>query len=222
MSSLSKKVVMALTGVFLFIFVLGHLLGNLQIFLGLDWLNSYAKHLMEWPLVLWPMRVLLLAALVIHMSLAIRLSIENKKARPIGYAKMATVQASFASRTMLLSGFAIFFFILFHLLHFTFGRVHPQYFHLVDAQGRHDVYSMVILSFRDPWIVLSYLAGVTFLALHLSHGLSSFLQTLGLLGENNLRCARRFAKCTALLIFLGYSSIAVCSFIGLLKPAQGL
>ncbi len=222
MSSLSKKYVMALTGVMLFGFVLAHLLGNLQIFLGAQWLNDYAKHLAELPLVLWPARAILLAVLIVHMFLAIRLSVENKNARPIAYDQSATVRASFASRTMLLSGFAIFFFIIFHLLHFTFGKTHPQFYSLVTSDGHHDVYSMVILSFRDPWVAVSYVCAVAFLALHLSHGLSSFLQSLGLLNEKNLPCARKAAKIAALLIFLGYSSMPICSILGILKPTQGL
>ncbi len=222
MSSLSKKYVMALTGLVLFGFVVAHLLGNLTIFLGADWLNSYAKHLMELPALLWPARAVLLLALIMHMALAIRLSIENRKARPIGYAKSATVQASLASRTMLLSGFAIFFFIIFHLLHFTFGKVYPQFHSFVTADGHHDVYSMVIMSFRDKWISLSYVAAMLFLSLHLSHGLYSFPQSLGLLSEKNLPCARKFAKVAALFIFLAYISIPVCSWIGWLKPLQGL
>ena len=104
---------MALTGLVLFGFVVAHLLGNLTIFLGADWLNGYAEHLEELPIVLWPARAILLSALIAHMVIAIRLTIENKKARPIGYAKDATVQASLASRTRLVSGLAIYFFIIF-------------------------------------------------------------------------------------------------------------
>lgn len=222
MSSLSKKYVMALTGLMLFGFVVAHLLGNLTIFLGADWLNSYAKHLMELPALLWPARVILLATLITHMGIAIRLAAENRKARPIGYAKGATVQASLASRTMLLSGLAIFFFIIFHLLHFTFGQIYPEFYRFVTADGHHDVYSMVIMGFRDKWISLSYIVAIFFLALHLSHGLYSFPQSLGLLSEKNLPCARKFAKCGALFIFLGYISIPVCAWVGWLKPLQGL
>jgi succinate dehydrogenase / fumarate reductase cytochrome b subunit len=222
MSSLSKKYVMALTGLVLFGFVVAHLLGNLTIFLGADWLNAYAEHLEELPIVLWPARAILLSALIAHMVIAIRLTIENKKARPIGYTKDATVQASLASRTMLLSGFAIFFFIIFHLLHFTFNKIHPEFSRFLTTEGHEDVYSMVILSFRDKWISLSYIAALSFLALHLSHGLSSFPQSLGLLSEKNLPCARKFAKAAALLIFLAYVSIPVCAWVGWLKPLQGL
>ncbi len=222
MSSLSKKYVMALTGLMLFGFVVAHLLGNLTIFLGADWLNGYAEHLEELPIVLWPARVILLSALITHMAIAVRLTVENRKARPIGYAKGATVQASLASRTMLLSGLAIFFFIIFHLLHFTFGKIHPEFCHYLTAEGHEDVYSMVILSFRDKWIALSYITALFFLSLHLSHGLSSFPQSLGLLSEKNLPCARKFAKVAALLIFLAYISIPVCSWVGWLKPLQGL
>ncbi len=222
MSSLSKKYVMALTGLILFGFVVAHLLGNLTIFLGADWLNGYAQHLVELPALLWPARAVLLSALILHMVIAIRLTVENRKARPIGYAKGATVQASLASRTMLFTGFATFFFIIFHLLHFTFGKVHPEFYNFVNVEGHHDVYSMVIMGFRDKWISLSYIVAIFFFALHLSHGLYSFPQSLGLLSEKNLPCARRFAKAAALLIFLAYISIPVCAWVGWLQPLRGL
>ena len=213
---------MAVTGLFLLVFVVGHLAGNLQIFLGSEWLNAYAEHLLELPFILWPARVLLLAALVIHMVISIRLSVENRRARPVAYASKATVQASLASRTMLISGFMIFFFVLFHLFHFTFGKVHPEYFNLYDAKGRHDVYSMVIWGFSSPWIAVSYLLAMFFLMAHLSHGASSFLQTLGLVKEQSLPLVKKIGLIFSILIFVGYTSIPLACCFGWLKPLQGV
>ncbi len=204
-----------------FFFVVGHLLGNLQIFLGADWLNAYAKHLMEWPLLLWPMRVILAICLVAHMTMGVRLAIENKAARPVPYGAKATVRASLASRTMLFSGLAISFFILFHLAHFTLGKIHPEHFHLTDALGRHDVYSMVILSFRHVWTSFFYILAVFFLSLHLSHGASSIFQSLGLMSEKCRPLADRVAAVLSIFLFIGYASIPLASWFGWIRPLGG-
>jgi succinate dehydrogenase / fumarate reductase cytochrome b subunit len=221
MTSLNKKFLMALTGVFLLVFVVGHLLGNLLIFLGADWMNGYAEHLKELPLLLWPVRVVLLLALCVHMATGITLALENRAARPVPYAKSATVQASIMSRTMVFLGLAVFFFIVFHLLHFTFGAIQPQFSHLTDAKGRDDVYSMVILSFQNGPISGAYFLAMFFLAAHLSHGASSFLQTLGLLNETSLPKAKLFAYFFACVIFTGYVSIPAGALLGWLSPLQG-
>ena len=220
MSSLNKKFVMAVTGMFLMAFVMAHLLGNLQIFLGPEWMNGYAEHLQELPLLLWPARVFLLLTLCVHMTTGIVLAVQNRAARPVRYAKSATLQASPASRTMVFSGLAIFFFVVFHLLHFTFGQIQPEIFPLVDAKGRHDVYSMVILGFRDPWIVSCYLLAMFFLTAHLSHGASSFLQSLGLLSESALPKAKKAGWGLAILVFIGYTSIPLAVLLGWLSPLQ--
>jgi len=220
-SSLGKKYWMAVTGAFLMFFVVAHLLGNLQMFLGPDWMNGYAEHLEESPLLLWPMRVLLGCALVLHMVLGLWLGVENARSRPKRYAVNATVQASLTSRMMVFLGLAIFCFIIFHLLHFTFDLVNPAITDYKDAKGRNDVYSMVVLAFQDPRIVGIYLVAIFFLSAHLRHGGYSFLQSLGLLRESQLPKAKVFALLFAILIFLGYGSIAVASYTGYLKPLNG-
>ena len=217
-SSLGKKYVMAVTGIFLSLFVVAHLLGNLQIFLGAEALNSYAEHLEELPMLLWPARVILLSALVLHIVTAVCLAVENKKARPIPYGHQNTVQASYASLTMFSSGILVLAFIIFHLLHFTFGVTHPQFSALVDAKGREDVYSMVILSFQDLKVAGSYMAAMALLALHLSHGFSSLFQTLGL---NNAQMKNRLLSAgnvLGALIFIGYCSIPVACLLRWLTP----
>lgn len=212
---------MAVTGIFLLVFVVAHLLGNLQIFLGPDWMNGYSKHLEELPLALWPARVFLLVTLCVHMGTGIALAFQNRAARPVLYARSGTVQASAASRTMVFSGLAIFFFVIFHLLHFTFDAVQPQFTHFTDAKGRQDVYSMVILSFQNGPIAATYLLAMLFLMAHLSHGAASFLQTLGLLRESSLPKAKIFARLFALAVFVGYTSIPASAYVGWLKPLHG-
>ncbi len=220
-SSLGKKYWMALTGAFLMFFVVAHLLGNLQLFLGPEWMNSYAEHLEELPLLLWPMRALLALALVVHMITGIRLAVENRLARPVRYAAGATVQVNLPSRLMVFLGLSIFCFLIFHLMHFTFGTVEPSIAELADDKGRHDVYSMVILGFQDRAVTGVYLAAMLFLAAHLRHGAYSFLQSLGLLKESNLRAAKAWALLFAALIFIGYSAIPIACQAGWLQPLQG-
>lgn len=220
-SSVGKKAVMAVTGLLFAGFVVVHMLGNLQIFLGQEALNAYAKKLQGLPLLLWPARAALLLIFVTHMWLSIKLAIENRRARPVPYASKNTVQASLASRTMMLSGMVLFAFIVYHLLHFTFGVTNPEFFHLVDSKGRHDVYSMSVLSFRNLGISAAYIFSMFILCLHLSHGLASFPQSLGLNNEKCLPKLKVFANTAALLIFIGNSSIPLAVLFNVIKLPGG-
>src|SRR6185312_10764165 len=138
---------------------------------------------------------------------SIQLTAQANAARPQPYAQKEYIKASLASRTMIYSGFLILGFIVYHLLHFTFLKVHPQYSHLTDAQGRHDIYSMMVLSFQQPLIVAAYIVPIFFLCAHLSHGMSSMFQSLGL----NRDGVRHWLSCwgsgLAWLIFAGYALI---------------
>lgn len=216
-SSVGKKFLMAVTGVFLFGFVVAHMLGNLQIFWGPKALNEYAEHLQNLPALLWPARVFLLGTLVLHVSVSISLAIDNRRARPISYACGATVQASYASRSMVMSGLIVLAFLVYHLLNFTFGVTHPQFFSLVDENGRRDVYSMVVLSFREPVVSGAYVAAMGLLCLHLSHGLSSLFQSLGLANERTMPLFKRAGVVIAILIFIGNCSIPAAAYFGVLK-----
>ena len=220
-SSVGRKAIMAITGLFLIGFVVAHLLGNLQIFLGADWLNGYSEHLEEMPLLLWPARVFLLTTLLIHMATGITLAIQNKTARPVRYLKEETVQTPLASRLMVITGLAVFLFIVYHLMHFTWGIAHPQYSHLRDPEGREDVYSMVILSFRDWRISGVYAVAMLVLSAHLRHGASSFLQSLGWTPPGHEKKTRMMGQLFGWLIFLGFTSIPLAAFLSLIKPLQG-
>src|SRR5205085_11893527 len=118
-SSLGRKYVMAITGFFLFLFVIAHLAGNLQLFLGPEALNRYGHFLQSNPELLWPARAALLVLVALHIWAALALSGENRAARPVGYAVYRPVGSSYASRTMLMSGLIALVFIIYHLLHFT-------------------------------------------------------------------------------------------------------
>lgn len=215
--------IVALTGIILMAFVVGHLLGNLQIFLGPDWVNGYAQHLRDLGPLLWLIRAFLLLAAVLHIYFTILLAIENRRARPTAYRDREYVKASFASRHMVVSGLVVLAFIIFHLLHFT-GRNFNAKFPLLknDPLNHYDVYSMMVFGFQNVPVSIFYIVGLFLLTLHLTHGASSFFQSLGL---NNQKLTPRLAtgaRLFAWLLFLGYASIPVAVLLGLVHPAQQL
>ena len=222
-SSVGKKMIVAITGVILIAFVVGHLLGNLQIFLGPDWINSYAEHLRELGPFLWVIRAFLLINVLLHIFYTISLALENRRARPIGYKKKENVKATLASRSMALSGLIVLAFILYHLAHFTVRVTDPRFLLLkADPLNRFDVYSMMVYGFQNYFVSGFYILGMFLLALHLSHGSSSFFQSLGL---NDKKLTPRLAtagRVFAWLIFIGYTSIPVAVLLHLVKPAQQL
>ncbi|HEX5052473.1 MAG TPA: succinate dehydrogenase cytochrome b subunit [Planctomycetota bacterium] len=180
-SSVGGKVTMAITGVLLFGFVVAHLLGNLQLLSGPEALNAYAHFLQSKPGLLWLARIGLLAVFGLHVATGIRLARANRAARPVPYAMEDTVQATFASRSMVFSGLTLLVFVIYHLLHFTFGVTNPGDFaRKAMGAGGHDVHAMVTASFSVPAIAIAYAAFQLVLFLHLSHGIQSLAQTLGL------------------------------------------
>jgi succinate dehydrogenase / fumarate reductase cytochrome b subunit len=217
-SSVGRKMIVAVTGVILILFVIGHLLGNLQIFLGPEWINGYAEHLRDLGPLLWVIRVFLLVVVIAHIYYTVRLAIENRRARPERYRRRDIVKATFASRTMVMSGLILLAFIVYHLLHFTVRTTDPRFATLPkDPLGHYDVYSMMILGFQSPLVSGFYILGMFLLALHLSHGSSSFFQSLGL---NNQKLTPRLARAgrvLAWLIFLGYSVIPAAVLFGWVK-----
>ncbi|MGI8482290.1 MAG: succinate dehydrogenase cytochrome b subunit [Chthoniobacterales bacterium] len=222
-SSIGRKIIIAVTGLILIVFVVGHLLGNLQIFLGPDWVNGYAEHLRSLGPVLWMVRIILLFTVVVHIYFTIRLALENRRARPTGYAKKEHVKASFASRYMALSGLVVLAFIIFHLAHFTVRVADPRFALLkADPLNRYDVYSMMVYGFQNVVVSAFYVVALFLLTLHLTHGASSFLQSLGL---NDKKLTGRLAligRIFAWAIFVGYASIPIAILLGLVKPAQQL
>jgi succinate dehydrogenase / fumarate reductase cytochrome b subunit len=218
-SSIGKKVVMAVTGLLLFGFVIAHLAGNLLIYRGPDVLNAYADKLRHMGLLLWTARAGLLATVAVHFWLGIMLTRENRLARPIRYAVSRSAETTPAARMMMISGLLLTAFIIYHLLHFTVRITHPDLSHRVDALGRHDVYAMVVLSFQDPRLVVCYVVAMGLLCAHLHHGVASWLQSLGLTSERLLPVIERAGRLTAWLVFLGYSSIPVAIVLGFLGPS---
>jgi len=173
-STLGQKVLMAVTGVVLFGFVLGHMAGNLQVFLGREAFNDYSvmlHHLLHGA-GLWIVRLGLLAAVVLHIVASTSLTIASRRARPVGYRSESHVASTYASRTMRWSGPIILLFVIYHLLDLTLGTANPGF----DPQ---DPYRNLVASFQRPVIVAFYVVAVTALSIHLRHGVWSMLQSLG-------------------------------------------
>ncbi len=218
-SSLGKKYVMAVTGLGLWVFVIIHMLGNLQIFLGPEGLNAYARALKATPALLWGARGGLLLIGILHAVTAIQLARANRRARPDRYSSKKIVASTLAQRTMLASGLILLVFIIFHLAHFTLGWVDPQYLDFKDPLdlSRHDVYRMMIVGFSNPFVSAFYIVSMGALLLHLSHGVSSLFQSLGLRSKKTFGFFDKLARITALLLFIGNSSIPLAILFGWLK-----
>ncbi len=203
---------MALTGLVLVGFVLGHMSGNLLFFRGPEALDAYAKWLHDLGPLLWAARVTLLVAVAIHIWVGISLAAENRAARAGGPEVAATRRASLASRAMPHTGVVILGFIAFHLLHFTFRAVNPEVAAAGDAGRVHD---MIRLGFADPLVSAFYIVAMALLCLHLSHGVSSMFQTLGLRNERWRGPLDLAAAAYGWVIFLGFASIPLAVLVGI-------
>jgi succinate dehydrogenase / fumarate reductase cytochrome b subunit len=216
-SSIGKKYVVALTALLLILYVLGHLLGNLQIYLGQDRINAYAKFLHDLGPILWVVRIILVAAFLTHIVATIQLAQENRLAKPQKYAVTGYRRSTTASRTMLVSGLIVLCFVIYHLLQFTLQLTDSEFREFHDSLGRHDVYRMLILGFRNPFVSLFYVVGLFLLTNHLSHGFSSVVQTLGINNRKITNLVSVGGQTLAWVIFAGYVSIPVTIFFGILR-----
>lgn len=208
-STLGKKVVMALTGIILFLFLAGHMLGNMQIYLGAERLNSYAELLQKNLPLLWGARLVLLACASVHVVAAFQVWLRNRRARPVKYQVFQPPAVDYAARTMVWSGPIIFFFLLYHLGHLTVGCIHPQF-----VAG--DVYNNVINGFKVPWVALAYIVANLLVAFHLYHGLWSLFQTMGWEHPRFNRWRRIIAVVMAVVIGTGNISIPMAVLTGIL------
>lgn len=185
-TSVGCKALMALTGLALVGFIIMHCLGNLQIYKGQDAMNSYAAMLKGLGGLLWIARGGLLVIFLLHIIAGFKLNRMNGAARHERYQYNSLAQTDplaqarvRAAMSMFYTGLLILLFVIYHLAHFTFGWINPDAFHGVDAEGRHDVYSMFILGFQNPFIAISYMLFMLVLGAHLIHGFSSAFQSLG-------------------------------------------
>jgi succinate dehydrogenase / fumarate reductase, cytochrome b subunit len=234
-SSIGAKWVMAASGLGLLLFVIAHMIGNLQIFLGRDKLNHYAETIQAMGVLLWIARFGLLALLVIHVATAFKLTAVNRAARPVAYTTAERRVTSYAARTMLMSGLIVLAFVAYHLAHFTFGWTDPKAFALEEtwvrnegpltgaaafgsSYERHDVYGMVVAGFQDPLVSILYVIAQALLAMHIWHGASSMLQTFGVTHPAVQVAKGSLGKALATLIFLGNVSIPLAVLFGWVKP----
>lgn len=208
---------MAMSGLGLVIFVIFHMLGNLQVFEGAHALNGYAASLRDMPILLWTARMGLLSFAVLHIVPAIQLTLRNRCARPVAYAVREYRQASFASRTMAATGLVLLLFVIFHLLHLTVGVLDPFSSDRFDPEGHRDVYGKIVHAFQNPFIVALYLAGQVGLGLHLTHAVTSSLQTLGLEHAAFNRLFKAAGPAVALLVVFGNVAIILAVFLGLVR-----
>lgn len=221
MQSITKKILMALSGLLSFGYIVGHMLGNLQIFIGQEQINTYAEALHNLGPLLWVIRIGLIVVFVAHIWLGVQLKIENRMARAGGYQRNETLKASLSSRTMIWTGTVILCFVVYHILHYTARLTDPRFLELIDPAGRYDVYTMVILGFSNLWISLFYILSVGLLSFHLSHGISSMFQTLGWNRSGVRQLLNSLAWAVALVVFLGFASVPVATMSGFLKmPTQ--
>jgi succinate dehydrogenase / fumarate reductase cytochrome b subunit len=211
-STNGKKAVMAVTGAVMFLFVIGHLAGNLQVFEGPEKLNQYGKLLHDLGELLWPVRIVLLLCVTLHIIATVQLALVKKRARPVGYSAKKAIASSYASRTMYWSGPIVLAFIIFHLLHLTAGYVHPG---SEFIEG--DVYHNVVSGFQVWWVSVWYIFAVVLLGLHLRHGLWSAFQSLGMNHPRHTPILKSSAWVIAVAITLGYVSIPISVLLGVVK-----
>jgi succinate dehydrogenase / fumarate reductase cytochrome b subunit len=207
-STVGKKVVMAITGLIMVGFLIGHMAGNLQVFVSAARLNAYAAFLHSLGEVLWMIRGVLVLALVLHIVAAVQLILIDRAARPVAYAKHERPASTFASRTMRWGGLALAIFIVLHLMHFTTGTLRPAPF----VPG--DVYRNVVDSFRIWWVSALYIAAMIAVGLHLYHGTWSVFRTLGISPASAHPLAHRISLAIAFIVWLGFTIVPVGILLG--------
>ncbi|TVP80423.1 MAG: succinate dehydrogenase [Puniceicoccaceae bacterium] len=246
-STIGRKILMALTGLVLVGFVMGHMLGNLQIFMGPAAINAYAYQLHdELPTAaLWVIRLFLLASVGVHIWAAVTLTLDNRRARPEGYADNRVVQATYSSRTMRMSGVILLAFIIFHIAHFTTrtvptmqyekpGVLEPMQVPLVkngeavfdngEIVMTFNVNDMMVAGFQVWWVSAFYILATGLLCMHLTHGVSSMFQSVGLRNSLWRKRLDKLALVYGWVVFLGFAIIPVAVMGGVLKqdPSGGL
>jgi succinate dehydrogenase / fumarate reductase cytochrome b subunit len=211
-STIGRKVVMAVTGAILFGFVLVHMLGNLQVYLGPEAMNNYGiflRHFLHGTGI-WVARAILLAAVVLHIWSATSLTLTSRRARPEGYRREKWKESTYASRTMRWGGVILLLFVIYHLLHFTTGTLHQSF-----IEG--DVYHNFVAGFRNVWVSAFYIFAMLALGLHLRHGLWSMCQTLGVSHPRYIRMAHVGAWIFAAIIVIGNISFPLAVLAGIVR-----
>jgi succinate dehydrogenase / fumarate reductase cytochrome b subunit len=215
--TLARKIAVGVSGIFLLLFIIGHMLGNTTIFFGPSGLNSYAHHVQSLGPILWLERVIMLALAAVHIYFGITLTLENWKSRSTDYVRRTYQRSTIYSRTMIYSGLVILAFLLFHLFHFTFRLTHPEISHLVDSAGRHDVYTMVVGGLQGFFMILIYVLGLAALFLHLRHGIQSLFQTMGWNTDRTMPAITKGGRIAAVVIGVGFLVVPLAVFFRFLN-----
>jgi len=206
-SSVGKKAVMALSGIILSLYVVAHLIGNLQIFTGPTAINEYAEWLHSKPAMIWFARVVLLAAVGLHAIAGIQLYMRKNEARPIAYHTRKNIQGTAPSQTMIWSGVLILFFVVYHILDLTTGTVNPSFLALKP-------FNNVVASFQRPLVAIFYIVAMVGLGFHLWHGIYSAFHSLGLSHPRYTPGVRKGAAAVGTILALGMASIPLFVLLG--------
>jgi succinate dehydrogenase / fumarate reductase cytochrome b subunit len=209
-STIGRKIVMAVSGIVLFGFVLGHMTGNMLIYKGPEAINAYGAGLRKLGALLWAVRLGLFTAAFVHIWAAVSLTRTSLAARPIGYQQLSPRESTYSSRTMRWSGVLLLLFIVYHIMHFTIGGAHPDF-----VEG--DVYHNVIAGFRVWPASAFYILAMLALGMHLYHGVWSLLQTLGVNHPRYNRLRNAFAAVFALILVVGNISVPVAVLAGFIR-----
>jgi succinate dehydrogenase / fumarate reductase cytochrome b subunit len=218
-TTIGKKALLAVTGAILFGFVIQHMLGNLQVFLGREAFNGYAQSLKSMPPLVWTVRAILLASVVVHAVVSMSLVTRSAGARHVGYRMHKQRATSYAAMTMKYGGPALALFIVFHIAHFTWpGVAFGNYVHSApDASHYADVYGNFVGSFQNPVVVLLYVVANVFLGLHLYHGGWSLLQTLGISHPRYDHILRSVPKVIGVGVAVGNIAMPLAVLAGLIR-----
>jgi succinate dehydrogenase / fumarate reductase cytochrome b subunit len=208
-SQIGRKALMAASGVVLFVYVLVHMLANLQAFEGAARLDRYAAQLRVFPALLWTARGVLLLAAIVHVVGGVELWAERRRARPVAYRELVPTASTPASRTMIWSGLLILGFLVYHLLDLTFGVANPDF-----RPG--EVFHNVVVSFGRGAAVLFYVLAVAGLGFHLWHGIWSMFQSLGLASQAFSAGIRTAAAVLATVLVVGFCAVPLAVLFGLL------
>jgi succinate dehydrogenase / fumarate reductase, cytochrome b subunit len=209
-SSVGKKIVMGATGVVMVGFLIGHMAGNLQFFLGREVFNRYGELLHTSEELLWVVRLVLIVCVVLHIVSAYQLTLRDRAARPVGYAKVVPQASTVAARLMRIGGLVILAFIPIHLLNFTTGGLHPDFVH-------GDVYGNVLFAFRSwPWLAAFYIVAMVFTGMHLYHGAWAMLRSLGIAKPSTHPLRRSVVNVLAWVVAVGFIAIPTAIVLGLM------
>lgn len=227
-SLIGKKVIVAVTGGLMLAFLVGHVVGNLKVFLpnpepGVPDIDAYAEFLRSVgaPMVphggvLWAVRVALITVIALHVVCVVQLTVRNRAARPEGYRRASRVPSPWAARWMMLTGLILVGFIVFHILHFTTGTIEPGAFQVGAVYGNlHEAFT------RWPFVMV-YLVGMGAVAVHVFHGAWSMFQSLGIDNPDRNRFLRGLAAALAIGLFLGFMAVPLSFAAGVMETPATL